>query len=66
MDQGGFPRREENRLHRVAQMLTAALSTTCRQLRPAPFPIAAWIRLGHAGFVVPAAAAAYRARIVGR
>lgn len=53
--------------HLVAHTLTAALSTTCLQFSPAPLtPLNAPKMLGQAGFTAPAAAAAYRALIVGR
>jgi hypothetical protein len=55
-------------LHLVAQIETAVLSTTCLQFNPLgpPVPLNAAIRLGHAGFAVPARDAAARARRVGR
>lgn len=49
----------------MAQILTAALKATCLQLRP-PLPASAARMLGHAGLVDPTAAAAARARMVGR
>lgn len=54
-------------LHLVAHTLTAALNSTCLQFSPAPpTPLNAPRTLGHAGLIAPAAAAAYRALIVGR
>lgn len=57
-------------VHLVAQTATAVLNTTCLQFNafgptPAP-PFNASSRLGHAGLILPAAAAAARARRVGR
>ena len=53
--------------HLVAHTLTAALSTTCLQFNPAPLtPLSAPRMLGQAGLMAPAAAAACRARIVGK
>ncbi len=57
----------KNYLRLVAHNPTAALSTNCLQLRPAlGIPFSAPMMLGQAGFTAPAAAAAYRALIVGR
>jgi hypothetical protein len=57
-------------VHLVAQTATAVLSTTCLQfnpLGPAPAPpFKASSRLGQAGLILPTAAAAARARRVGR
>ena len=53
-------------LRLVAQILTAALKTTCLQFNPPPAPLNAPMILGHAGFALPAAAAAARARMVGK
>ena len=51
----------------VAHMLTARLNTTCLQFSPAPLtPRRAPRMLGQAGLIAPMAAAACRARIVGR
>ena len=59
--------KRERDLHLVAHKLTAALSTICLQFSPAPLaPLNARRMLGLAGLIPPAAAAACRARIVGR
>ena len=56
----------ENNIHLVAHSPTAADSATCLQLSPAPLaPFNAPKMLGQSGLIAPAAAAAYRARMVG-
>ena len=65
IEQGGAIVKRDS--HLVAHKLTAALSTTCLQFSPAPLaPLNAPRMLGQAGLIAPAAAAACRARIVGR
>jgi hypothetical protein len=52
----------------AAQMLTAALRTTCRQLKPygPAVPLKALSKVGQVGFVAPTTAAADLARMAGR
>jgi hypothetical protein len=61
-------RLEEGNMRLIAQTLTAVLSATCRQFKPprSPLPVKAAMRLGHAGFALPARSAATRALRVGR